>query len=372
MTPFSRPAGLLVLPLCAFFQSVAGQASLTITSPSGVVVSPSYDVDVQELITASISVNADAPLIVGQQTKVQGSESLAYSYTWTFSGGSIANSTQTDGENSSSIQGTFSQGGNQTVSVRVTVSGTANYSWDDPDDDLGPQTSSLEVNGTEEFSVQVTVAQPQGYTIAAQCLSAAVGQPIALNSQLTDQSGQTSPYVCDWVLLSNNIMASFDEPATSVSSTSVSAPNSGTVDVAIQDAQGNTLHSVTLTFVDVNAVSVGESELYAGGILNDLGGHQTYVTATVSPPASGVTVYFKIQDGAPGYRLQPSLSAGPQTSGTAQASATTDSNGEARVCFTTSDMGGTVSIAADTATPDQLSPTVSVFQGLVDTVIYVY
>ena len=142
--------------------SLAADVAVTPASADGVVVNTSpagVGCDVQ----ATIAVNASAPPQVGQQTLV--SEALTYEYTWSFSpDGSIGSvnpsqNQQPSSQSNSSATGSFPTSGQKTISVSVTIGGTADYSWVDADGNT--QTATLGVSGSTPFQIDVDIVGVQ-------------------------------------------------------------------------------------------------------------------------------------------------------------------------------------------------------------------
>ena len=146
--------------------SLAGDVAVTPTSVDGVVVSISPAAVGQD-VQATIAVNASAPPQVGQQTLV--SEALTYSYAWSFSpDGSIGSvdpppNQQPSSQSNSSATGSFPTPGQKTISVTVTIGGTADYSWVDADGNT--QTVTLGVSGSSPFQIDVDVYQADAISI---------------------------------------------------------------------------------------------------------------------------------------------------------------------------------------------------------------
>jgi len=121
--------------------------------------------------------------------------------------------------------------------------------------------------------------------------------------------------------------------------------------------------------VSVFSVSLSStySQLYAGGITNDDGGHQTAVKATTSEAVSGISIDFRIKSGSPFISIQAGLATSLSASGSTSLSATTDSSGDATVYFTSSDSEGTVTIEGK-ASDDTTWTTTDIVQVVFDTV----
>ena len=144
--------------------ALAGDVAVTPTSVDGVVVNISPAAVGQD-VQATIAVNASAPPQVGQQTLV--SEALTYEYTWSFSPDgsidSVSPSQNPSSQTSSTATGSFPTPGEKTISVTVTIGGTADYSWVDADGNA--QTVTLGVSGSAQFQIDVDVYQADAISI---------------------------------------------------------------------------------------------------------------------------------------------------------------------------------------------------------------
>ena len=295
-----------------------------------------------ERLRATVAVKVVLPSALGDLRLVEDSEQLSYSCRWTFTNGRLIAESQKVSQNELSVVGHFSQAGTQYISAAVTATAKAEYV-----PSKSKRSSVVSMGAVGKFDTKVHVRRPPHFYIVGIPLAVRAGGEIAL-SAYEPQDHRGKAVASKWSIIKDESGACFREKHQGAStSVTLSSRERGTVLVeARHGGDPSKTARIRLAFVDIAGLRTDHSMLFAGGIADDLGGHQTAVRARVSAQRSGVPVFFRVHPDTPFGLRHASLSTDLGASEQREAIAATDSNGEAVVYVTTSDCLGELAVSA--------------------------
>ena len=324
--------------------ALAGDVAVTPTSADGVVVNISPAAVGQDM-QATIAVNASAPPQVGQQTVV--SEALTYEYTWSLSpDGSIGSvdpppSQQPSSQSGSSATGSFPTPGQKTISVTVTIGGTADYSWVDADGNT--QTVTLGVSGSAQFQIDVDVYQADAISITPLDKFSIDQTGILVSARVTcfgnPAAGVTVSFCSDKLTL-NPATATTDATGQAmVTAHAGSSPSAcadcSYVEATVDDGLGSSITATEeLTVVEVKDPTTPDPSILVGGYdIDSL--YSVVLTFSVTPVVQGVPVTFSLPSGPYGVNIFAQLE---------DQDTVTNGNGLASVRVRSGDLEGDVEV----------------------------
>jgi hypothetical protein len=274
---------LVIGVLCLCWLLAHGTLADTITVPlSGQLALPEYACADAEIAAAVTDLNASPPAMIGQESLGGWTEGPVYHYTW----GAFA------AADAASVTGQFGTGGEYSVTVTITVSGSASYGD-------APETQIATIQGTLTLSraIQVSALAVSGPS------SLALGQQVTL---LQDGVG-SAPYA--WQSSAPEIASITDQGV--VTGLALGGP----VTMTVTDANGCSA-SLAMTIVPITlsgpeAIAVGETVA-----LTVAGGTAPYTWSSGDPGLATVANQGEVTGGAAGGPVTVTVTDAEQNSAT--------------------------------------------------------